>query len=291
MPTFDTPDPIHLTLEINVGDVRIVASDRRDTVVAVRPSNPDRKSDVAAAANTHVQFANGELVVRAPKGWRQFTPRGGGDSIDVQIEVPTASRLRASAGIAPLHCAGRLGDCRYKAGVGEIHIEEAATVDLRSGMGDIAVDRAVGDVHVSAGSGTARIGSVTGAAVVKDSNGDIWIGDVSGDLRVSAANGTIVIDHAGATVAAKTAYGDVRIGEVASGAIVAQTACGKVDIGIRDGVAAWLDLNTSFGNVRNELADAPPPGSGDASVEVRGRTAFGDITIRRSAALAAAVAP
>ena len=90
------------------------------------------------------------------------------------------------------------------------------------------------------------------------------------------------------TVAAKTAYGDVRIGEVTRGAVVAQTACGKVDIGIRDGVAAWLDLNTGFGTVRNELSDAPRPGPDDTTVEVRGRTGFGDITIRRSVALAAA---
>ena len=63
---------------------------------------------------------------------------------------------------------------------------------------------------------------------------------------------------------------------------------GKVDIGIRDGVAAWLDLNTGFGKVRNELDDAPGPAEDDETVEVRARTSFGGITIRRSVALAAA---
>jgi hypothetical protein len=282
MPTFATPDPITVTVELNVGDIRILASDRADTVVVVRPSNPDKKSDVTAAQQTRVEFANGALLVKAPKGWRQYTPRGGGDSIDVEIELPTASHVHGSAGVAAFHCTGRLGECRYKTGIGEIQLDETGPVELKSGMGDIGVDRVRGDAHITTGSGTVRIGSVDGAAVVKDSSGDTWIGEVSGDLRVSAANGTIAVDHAGATVAAKTAYGDVRLGQVTTGAIVAQTACGKVEIGVLDGVAAWLDLNTGFGTVHNELNDAERPAPGDAAVEVRGRTAFGDITIRRS---------
>ena len=73
---------------------------------------------------------------------------------------------------------------------------------------------------------------------------------------MNAANGRITIDRAGATVTAKTANGDIRIGEVARGATVAHTALGKVDIGVRDGVAAWLDLNTSFGTVVSDLVGA-----------------------------------
>ena len=33
MPTFDTPQPITATVEISAGSVRLVASDRDDTVV------------------------------------------------------------------------------------------------------------------------------------------------------------------------------------------------------------------------------------------------------------------
>jgi hypothetical protein len=71
---------------------------------------------------------------------------------------------------------------------------------------------------------------------------------------------------------------------VGGGAVVAQTALGKVDIGIRDGVAAWLDLDTHFGKVHNELDAAGRPQPGDATVEVRARSSFGDITIRRAVA-------
>ena len=86
---------------------------------------------------------------------------------------------------------------------------------------------------------------------------------------------------------AKTANGDISLGEVAPGAVVAQTAAGKIDVGIREGIAAWLDLNTGFGRVNNDLADTERPDVGEETVEVRARTSYGDITIRRARRLEA----
>jgi DUF4097 and DUF4098 domain-containing protein YvlB len=266
MPTFDTPEPISVTVEFGVGDLRIVASDRTDTMVEVRPS------------------AGARLLIKAPKSWRQYTFRGGGESVDVQVELPAGSQLRGETGVAALRCRGRLGECRFKTGVGDIQLERAGAVQLRTGVGDITVERAGGDTELTTGSGSVRVDGIDGAAVVKNSNGDTWIGRVTGDLRVNAANGRISVDQAGATVAAKSANGDVRLGEVAHGAVLAETAMGKVEIGIRDGVAAWLDLHTRFGNVRNDLDATARPEPGEDAVEVRARTAFGDITIRRSLA-------
>jgi DUF4097 and DUF4098 domain-containing protein YvlB len=104
---------------------------------------------------------------------------------------------------------------------------------------------------------------------------------------VNAANGRISVDQAHAAVTAKTANGDVRLGEVARGAVVAETAAGTVEVGVRDGVAAWLDLNTRFGNVQNDLEASGRPEPGEDPVDVRARTSYGDITVRRSFANAA----
>jgi hypothetical protein len=102
--------------------------------------------------------------------------------------------------------------------------------------------------------------------------------------RNPAANRTITVDQAEAGVEARTANGDVRLGELARGTAVVQTAYGQVDVGIRQGAVAWLDLVTGFGSVQNDLDTAEGPTSGEDAVEVRARTAFGDITIHRSAA-------
>src|SRR5262249_53326739 len=107
---------------------------------------------------------------------------------------------------------------------------------------------------------------------------------VTGEARLTAANGTISVEVARAGVAAKTANGNVRVDEVARGAVVAQSAFGAVEIGVRDGVPAWLDLETKFGQVRNDLDDAGRPGPGEDIVEVHAQTSMGDITIHRSLA-------
>ena len=287
MPTFDTPNPILVTLEFGVGDVRITATNRTDTSVVVRPTDATKQSDVAAAEQTRVEFAAGRLLVKGPKGWRRYTSRSTAESIDVEIGVPAGSQVHGEAGISTLHCAGVLGECEYSTGVGDVQVEEAGPVHVKTGIGDISIDRAHGHAEVISGSGTVRIGSVDGTAVVRGSNGDTWIGDVSRDLRVNSANGSIAVDRARATVIAKTANGDIRLGEVEGGTVVAQTALGKVDVGIREGIAAWLDLDTKFGHVHNELGATAKPQPGEGSVEVRVRSSFGDITIRRSVARAA----
>ena len=125
--------------------------------------------------------------------------------------------------------------------------------------------------------------------MIKNSNGDTHLGDVGGDLRARAANGDIAVDRARATVAAKSANGAIRLGAVQRGPVVAETAMGAVEIGIADGTAAWLDLDTRYGHLHNALETAGPPAAGEETVEVRARTSYGDITIRRSAGMTPAI--
>jgi DUF4097 and DUF4098 domain-containing protein YvlB len=282
MPSFNTPAPISVTVDLGVGEIRIVASDRADTIVEVRPTDAAKKADVAAAQQARVEYASGRLLVKAAKGWRQYTPRGGGESIDVQIELPTGSHLHGEAGIAAVHCTGRLGECLFKTGIGEIHVDYVGgPLELKTGVGDITVGQALGPADITTGSGGVHVDSIGGSAVIKNANGDTWIGAAAGDVRVNAANGKIVIDRAHGSVAAKTANGDVRLGEIDQGPVVAETAYGNVDLGIREGVAAWLDVSTRFGSVHSDLETAERPAAGEPSVEVRARTSLGDIAIHR----------
>jgi hypothetical protein len=61
----------------------------------------------------------------------------------------------------------------------------------------------------------------------------------------------------------------------------AKTAYGQIEIGVLDGVAAWLDLSTSFGRVNNELEDTGRPSADEQTPEIRAHTAMGDINVRR----------
>lgn len=287
MPTFDTPQPISLNAELFVGDVWITASDRADTVVEIRPTDASKKADVDAAGQTRVEFANDRLTIKAPRTWRQWAPTKGGESIEVHIDVPTESQIRVKAGVASLHCTGQVASATLETGVGDIHVVEATSVQVKTGVGDVDIDRVTGRAEIRTGSGTIGVGAIEGPAVIKNANGDTWVGEATTDLRVSAANGKISVDRAEGTVGAKSACGDVRIGDVAHGTVAAHSGFGGIDVGVRDGVAAWLDLETKFGRVESALDAAGPPAAGEETVEVRARTSFGDITIHRAIPMAA----
>jgi DUF4097 and DUF4098 domain-containing protein YvlB len=281
MPNFETPEPISVTFELGVGNVLITASDRTDTTVDVRPSDESDESDVQAAQRVRVDYANGVLHVTGPKA-RAFDFSRKTRSVDVSIELPSGSQVSADMQLGDFRCAGRLGECRLKTSAGNLRLERTGPLRLDSGAGHITVDGAAGDAEIYTGTGKVRVGQVDGTAVVKSSNGDITIETVTGDARVRTANGEISIDRAGAGVDAKTSNGSIRVGQVVRGSVVLGTAAGDLEIGIAEGTAAWLEVNTGFGHVRNQLENAIRPDEADETVEVRGRTSYGDITIRRS---------
>ena len=172
MRTFDTPEPITVTVEIGHGDLRIVASERTDTSVDVRPSNSARKGDVTAAQQTRVEYSGGRLTIRAPKGWRHLAPMGGRESIDVEIALPAGSELRGDAAVAAVRSTGRLGECHFKIAAGSIDIPDAGAVQLKTAMGDITLGQVGGDAELTTSSGAVRVDRIAGNAVVKNSNGD-----------------------------------------------------------------------------------------------------------------------
>jgi hypothetical protein len=280
MPTFDTPKPITATIDVVAGDVQIRADGGVHTTVDVRASDTSNAEDVKAAEQTRVEYANGQLLVKAPK-LRSWRPRSAGGSIDVTIELPAGSDLRGAGQVADFRGEGRFGDCRIKTGLGQIQLEQASTLSLKTGIGDIGVEHATGHAEVTAGSGDVRIQDLGTSAVVKNSNGDTWIGAVGGDLRVGAANGDIAVDMAQASVVAKSANGDVRLGEAARGSVVLETQLGDVEVGIREGTAAWLDVRATAGKVHNALEAAEAPEPSAETVEVRARTSAGNVVVRR----------
>ena len=106
---------------------------------------------------------------------------------------------------------------------------------------------------------TLTVGAVAGDADVKNLNGKTWIGRVGGDVKVKSANGDVTIDDAGRDVTVKTANGNIRLGQVARGSVTIETASGGLEIGVKEGTAAWIDATTKFGRVHNHLTSADDP--------------------------------
>jgi DUF4097 and DUF4098 domain-containing protein YvlB len=288
MPTFETPEPILATIEVVAGDLRITARDRADTVVEVRPSDPSHEPDVRAAEQTRVEMTSDGLLVKGPK--QRGLPRslvgpslfGKAGSVDVTIDLPAGSRLRADAGLAALRSTGRLAECQAKTGAGEIDLESTGAADLTTGAGGITVGRVSGRAEIKTGTGRIRLTEIDGPAVVQNANGETWIGVVTGNLQVRASNGAISIDRADGDVTAKTANGSLRIGSVSRGTANLKTSMGEIEIGIAAGTAALVDAQTRLGHVRNGLAATDSPQPADETAEVHAETSFGDIIIRRA---------
>ena len=61
-----------------------------------------------------------------------------------------------------------------------------------------------------------------------------------------------------------------------------ETAAGNLEVGVREGTAAWLDVLTRFGAVRSSLDTTEAPSPSDSTVRIRARTSAGDIVISRA---------
>ncbi|MFG2005018.1 DUF4097 domain-containing protein [Spirillospora sp. NPDC048911] len=281
MPAFDTPEPITADIQVHLGRVRVHASDRADTVVEVGPSDPSAEASVKAAEQTIVEFSGGRLLVKGPKPRGLAHLRAWRGSIEVTIEVPAGSGVEAEVA-ADFIATGRLGRSVVRNSYGDVRLEETGPLEAKASIGDISADRVSGPVEVTASTGAIRIGTVDGPGLVKNSTGTIALGDVTGDLEVKTGTGEVTIGRVLAGLTARSAHGRIRIGAVVRGTVHLENGHGKLDVGIAKGTAAWLDLHSKNGVVRNNLTAAEGPETTDAVAEVHAHTNWGDIDIHRA---------
>ena len=285
---FNTPSPIAVAFDLYVADVRFAVSDRADTIVEVSPSNPNKAADVKAAENTRVEYddATRTLSIVSRKPLNRFVNFSSKrpESIDVVIQLPTDSDVRGEADLGDFQADGVLGTVVFKTDFGAVHLAETGPLDLRSGFGAITVEGVSGSAEVHTGSGDIRVGAVDGTAEVSNDNGKVRVGVVTGPANVKATNGSVAVDRALSDITAANSHGEVWIGEVVRGKVSATSKNGGVEVGVREGSAAWLELNTDVGRVYNELASADAPEAGDPvdRVDVHASTKLGDVTIRRA---------
>ncbi|GAA5008209.1 DUF4097 family beta strand repeat-containing protein [Streptomyces siamensis] len=280
MPSFDTPEAISATAHVEAGSIQFTAGDRLDTVVEVRPRDPKKDLDVRAADQTEVTYVSGALTVRTPKS-NLFGRTG---TVDVTVELPTGSHIDMTGAWAQVLGEGRLGEVRVKTSSGDVRLDTTGPLHLKASHGSITVDRVEGLAEITTSSGSLRVGLVDGPAVLKNSHGTTTVGAATGELRVSGANGDIEIRRAENSVTATTAHGTLRVGEVARGTVQLETNYGAIEVGVREGTAAWLDVSSGSGQVRNALTASQTPEQTEDTVEVRARTRHGNIDVRRAKA-------
>jgi hypothetical protein len=280
MPTYTTPIPIDLAVNLQVGAIEVFAGDRTDTVVTVSASNPAKAIDLRAAEETRVDFDGERVTIVGPRP--RISWLGPTESVDVKVELPAGSRFTAELAVGGLRTIGRLGATRIKSSMGPVDLDTTGDLWLRASHGNATLGTAEGGLEITADHGQIRVGAVTGDAVLKASHGTILVGESGGDVDAKLSYGDLDVTKALASVAAKTAYGSIQLREVSSGSIQVESSFGRITIGVRPGVPAWLDLSSKEGRVRNELDGDRAPDASEQAVAVRARTQYGDISIQRA---------
>ncbi|SEK97488.1 DUF4097 family beta strand repeat-containing protein [Rhodococcus maanshanensis] len=208
MPTFQTQEPIAVTVDVLCGGVTVIASDRTDTVVEVRPTDESSTEDVRATKQTQVDFAAGTLTVKAPRGWRAHAPFGGNPSIEVTVEVPTGSRLDATAGVGRLLGIGELGQCDLETAAGDITVERPrGSVTARTAKGDIRIGEATrGELRLETSAGELEVAIRPGSAVRLETSAQYGtVQNLMGPVDRMQTNGDTV------QVYARNAFGNIII--------------------------------------------------------------------------------
>jgi hypothetical protein len=184
----------------------------------------------------------------------------------VHVTTPVEARARVAVASADVSARGRLG-----------------ALELTSASGDLAVDHCA-ELQLRSASGDARIGTVTGEAVLGSASGDLRIERADGGLKARTASGDVSIESASGTVGVTTASGEVAIAAIGEGRLKVKSVSGDVTVGVLPGLRVWLDLSSVSGRMDSQLDDdGPTPGAGAPQLSISIRSVSGDQNILRAA--------
>ncbi len=269
--TFDVHGPVRIDVQLASGEVDIDPTlDGHVEVELIARS--EEAQELVDQARVELRESGGrqELVVdvpHRPKSWNLGSIFGR-QNITCLIRCPEGSDLKARTKSADLKARGALG-----------------AVEVSTASGDVSLEDVRGDLSLKSASGDLSARSVAGRASANTASGDVSIESVFGPLSANTASGDLDIGSADSDVKANTASGDATIGAAIRGTITINAASGDIHVGVRRGSRVHLDCTTMSGDTRSELElDSTEPEGEGPFLELKARTASGDITITRASA-------
>lgn len=276
---FDTPTPIDLKVEVSSGEIHLNASDTAHTQVELEAIKEDKQA-LDLIAHARVEQHGNKISVIMPKNKGSFI--GSKGQVRITISLPHDSALRIDTGSADLLGHGRFADTHINSGSGDVELEQISSGDIKAGSGDVDLDVVLGAVKVKTGSGDVTLGPVGGSADVMAGSGDVRLDTIGEELKVKTGSGDVTITSGGSRVDAMAGSGDVVVRRVERGEVVAKTGSGDVTIGVSEGTAAYLDIQTVTGDLTSSLDSTSEPLDGDATVSIKVISGSGDVVLQRA---------
>lgn len=278
MHTFETPEPISLTVRSGAGHVTVSAEVTARTTVELIPLNAAGQDAVAEA---RVEQRGHSVVVDLPRNRSGlFRPH---PEVGITISCPSGSTVEVRTDSADVRTTGPLTDAVVNTGSGQVAVEHVTgSARLKSGSGTVSAGQVGQTLVVSTGSGDITVDQSGRTAVLTVGSGDISIGDVAGEVVTKSGSGDVAVDRLGGTLVTKSGSGDLVVRRAANGSVKATGASGSISIGIDQGTAAWLDVSTLSGRLSQELDESDAPGEEQRRVEITAHTVSGNLRVHRS---------
>ncbi len=260
--TFNVTGPVRLDLRIPHADVTISTGSSGTASVTFTPNGKD--GDPAMHRVTCERRGTSDVLTVSSKQRGIFRHRR---PVGVSVRLPEGSDVTISTAAGGIVCTGPLGAVRVETASAGVRVPSAASVDVVGVSGEV------------------QVGSVAGEASVKTVSGSIEIADVRGRLVVRTVSGHTRVRRAGGDVEARSVSGDVALHRLERGVAKLDSVSGDATFGVEPGVAVWLDLDSTSGDVRSDLGpSAGGPSDGKTVLELRGRTVSGDVRVARAEA-------
>jgi DUF4097 and DUF4098 domain-containing protein YvlB len=284
--TFDTPGSVELDIRLGSGEIRIDATDVKQTTVELRPLR-DNDATLKAIENARVELRGGTdrqgVIVDLGRS-RSGLFRGA--SVGIEITCPEGADAEVKSGSAGVDVRGLLGSIGASTGSGDIELSDlSGDAKINTASGDLRMGNVGGEARINTASGDVQAKEISGDARFNTASGDVIVKSVSGSLSVNSASGDVIVKEAQgpASVNVNTASGDQTIGSLSEGSAELKSASGDITVGIKEGSTLWVDARSRSGEVRSELpvSESVPEGGGP-HVELKASTMSGDIEITRA---------
>ncbi|GAA2226450.1 DUF4097 family beta strand repeat-containing protein [Promicromonospora sukumoe] len=278
MPTFPAPHPVPVVVDVPFGNLHVVAGERDDVVVTVLPT--DKKSgSVRAAEEIRVERDGDAVTITYPNSWKQYVLPFAAGTADITVELPAGSELRGKTG--SLYAEGALASVDMTLSSGNVTLDDVDRVNLKVSAGAVSVRRTTGPGEIKVSAGSVRVDEVAGDMTIRASNGATTVGSVTGTLQVHGAHADITVSRLHGTLTAKSAHAGIRVNNLESGSATLTNSYGGIEIGVPEGVAAYLDVSSEHGSVRNHLTPTEGPVENESTAEIHASTGYGDVVVRR----------